>query len=126
MPGFSINRSILLRYGLALFSVAVASAVCQPLQRIFGGSAAPFLCASAAVVLTAWLAGTGPAAVAAIVGLFAAVRYFLRTHLFQSHLNIVQVATYLVVSASSLLLSAAYQRSLKRYFVELRRRKAVD
>src|SRR5262249_51417885 len=39
---------------------------------------------------------------------------------------IVQIATYLVVSASALLLSAAYQRSSRRHSVELRRREAVD
>src|SRR5262245_52733354 len=120
MQGLSTNHSISLRYGLALLSVAVAIAVYRALCIIVGGSGAPFTTVSAAVMLTAWLAGTGPAAVAAIVGLVAADWYFLApTYAFQSYVNIVQVATYVVVSGSALLLSAAYR-------VELRRREAVD
>jgi PAS domain S-box-containing protein len=126
MQRLSTNRTILLRYGFAVFSVAVAIELCHALQRIVGGSGAPFTAACAAIVLTAWLAGTRPAAVAAIAGLFAADWYFHRTPPFQSYGNAGQVATYLVVSASALLLSAAYRRSSKRYSVELRRREAVD
>jgi PAS domain S-box-containing protein len=127
MQRSSAIRPILLRYGLALLSVTVAIAVRHALTPIVGVSAAPFATVTAAVMLTAWLAGTGPAAVAATVGLVAGDWYFLApTFAFQGYVNIVHLATYLVVSGSALLLSAAYQRSSARYSVELRRREASD
>ena len=122
-----MGRSVLLRYGLALLSVGFAIAIRHALYLILGGSGAPFATVAAAVMLTAWLAGTGPAAVAAIVGLVAGDWYFLApTYAFQGYANIVQVARYLVFSGGALLLSAAYQRSFSRYLLELRRREAAD
>src|SRR5262245_4864008 len=86
MQRLSTIRSISLRYGLALLSVTVAIAVRHALYLIVGDSGAPFATITAAVMLTAWLAGTGPAAVAAIVGLIAADWYFLApTYAFQSY-----------------------------------------
>jgi PAS domain S-box-containing protein len=121
-----MGRSLLLRYGLALLSVAVAIAIRHALYLILGGSGPPFATVAVAVMLTAWVAGTGPAVVAAIVGLVAGDWYFLApAHAFQSYVNIVQVAKYLVLSGATLLLSAAYQRSASRYAAELRRREAI-
>ena len=120
------SRSVLFRYGLALVSVTVAIGVRHALNPIVGGAAAPFATVTAAVMLSAWLAGTGPAAVATIVGLVAADRYFLKpTYAFQSSANIVHIVTYLVVSGAALLLSAAYRRSASRYSAELRRSEAM-
>src|SRR5262245_31030485 len=80
MKGLSTNRSILLRYGFAVLSVAVAMVVRYDLSPIAGGLAALLATVTAAVTFSAWLAGTGPAAVAATVGLTAAKLVFSRAH----------------------------------------------
>jgi PAS domain S-box-containing protein len=78
-------------------------------------------------MFSTWLVGTGPAAVAAIVGLVAANRYFLApTSASQGYANVVHIATYFVVCGSALLMSAAYRRSLAKYAGELRRREAAE
>jgi PAS domain S-box-containing protein len=127
MQRFSTIRPFLWRYGLALFSVAVAVALRRSLNPIVGGSAAPFATITAAVMFSAWLAGTGPAALATIIGLVSANWYFLEpTYPFQSYASIVHIVTYLVVSGSTLLLSSAYRRSSSRYSAELRHREAIE
>jgi PAS domain S-box-containing protein len=127
MQSFLTIRSFLLRYGVALLSVAIAVAVRHALKPVVGDSAAPFASITAAVMFSAWLVGTGPAAVAAIVGLVAANRYFLApTSASQGYVNVVHIATYLVVCGSALLMGAAYRRSLAKYAGELRRREAAE
>jgi PAS domain S-box-containing protein len=126
MQRFSVNHSVLLRYGVALLSVAVAVTVRHALTPIVGRLAAPFAFITAAVMLSAWLAGIGPAAIATVVGLVAVNWYFLApTSAIQGYANVVYVATYLFVSGSAILMSAAYRRSSSRYSVELRRREAT-
>src|SRR5262245_15634195 len=120
MQRLSLNRSILLRYSLALLIVAVAMVVRYDLSPIVGGLAALFGTVGAAVIFTAWLAGTGPAPFAATASLAAANWSFLApTHALRSEINMAHEATSLVVFVSALLLSAAYR-------VELRRREARD
>jgi PAS domain S-box-containing protein len=93
-------------------------AVCDDLGAMSRGLAR--LTVAAAVIFTGWLAGTGPAAVAAILGLLVAGRYFPPpTDLVRSHAAMVHEATSLVVCVSALLLSGAYR-------VELRRREERD
>src|SRR5262245_32153629 len=109
MKGLSTNRSILLRYGFAVLSVAVAMVVRYDLSPIAGGLAALLATVTAAVTFSAWLAGTGPAAVAATVGLAAANWSFLApTHALRTNASMVHGAISLVVCVSALLLSAAY------------------
>jgi PAS domain S-box-containing protein len=77
-------------------------------------------------MLSAWLAGTGPATVAAIAGLVAVNWYFLApTTALQGYANVVHVVTYLFVSGSAVLMSAAYRRSSSRYSAELEHREAI-
>jgi two-component system, sporulation sensor kinase E len=127
---FSTIRGLLLRYGAALLCVGVAVGVRHALTPVVGDSAAPFATITAAIMLIAWLAGTGPAVMATIVGLMAANRYFLEpTYAIQSNVrnvNIVHIAAYLVVSGSAILMSAAFRRSLAKYERELQRREEVE
>jgi PAS domain S-box-containing protein len=126
MQKLFMGRSVLFRFVLALLSVAVAIAVRHALNPIVGISAAPFATVTAAVMFSAWLAGTGPAAVATILGLVAADWYFLEpTYALQSQANVVHIVTYLVVCGAALLLSAGYRRSASRYSAELQRREAM-
>jgi two-component system, sporulation sensor kinase E len=127
MQRFPANSSFLLRYSFALLSVAVAVAVRHALTPIVGPSAAPFAVTTAAVMLSAWFAGTGPAAVAATVGLAAVDWFFLKpSDRSQNYANIIHLVTYFVVTGSVLLMSAAYRRSSSRYAAELRRREETE
>jgi hypothetical protein len=77
MQRISMNRSVLFRYTAALVGVAIAVMVRHALTPILGPSAAAFGFVTVAVMLCAWLAGTGPAAVAAVAGLVAVSWYVL-------------------------------------------------
>jgi two-component system, sporulation sensor kinase E len=126
MKRSSSNRSTLLRYGLALLGVVVAVAFRHRLTPVIGDSVAPFAISTAAVMLTAWLAGTGPAIVATIGGLAAVNWYFLApTSAIQGFANTIHISTYLFVSGSAILMSAAYRRSSSRYSAELQRREVI-
>src|SRR5215469_17583203 len=105
MQGLSTIRSILLRYGLALLSVAVVMVLRDDVSPIVGGLAG--------------LLATVPAAVTAIVSLAAGWYFPAPIYPLRSHLRTVHEATSLVVCVSAFLLSAAYR-------VELRRREAKD
>lgn len=127
MQRLSIDRSVLLRYCLALVSVAVAIAVRQSLTPVVGHLAAPVAFVTAAVMLSAWLIGTGPAVVAAFVGLVLLHKYFLSPiSAVQNNANIIQIFTYLFVSGAAIFLSAAYRRSSSRYAAKLQRSEAVS
>ncbi len=126
MQRISMNRSVLFRYTAALVIVAIAVIVRHALTPILGPSAAAFGFVTMAVMLCAWLAGTGPAAVASVAGLVAVIGYVLMPASgLRDYANMIHVATYLFVSGSTLLMSAAYRRSLSRYIAELRHREAV-
>jgi len=86
---------------------------------IVGGLAGLLATVTAAIIFTGWLAGTGPAAVTAIVSLAAGWYFPAPIYPLRSHLRTVHEATSLVVCVSAFLLSAAYR-------VELRRREAKD
>src|SRR5215472_15541268 len=73
MGRLSTIRSILLRYGLALLSVSVAMMLRDDISPIVGGLAALLATIAAAVSFSGWLAGMGPAVVAATIGLLGAV-----------------------------------------------------
>src|SRR4051812_39884439 len=74
---FSRDRGVVLRYSLALFLIAVAVVTRHAITPLTGSVAAPFAFVTAAVMLSAWLVGTGPAAIAMIVGLALVHKYFL-------------------------------------------------
>src|SRR5262245_18789482 len=127
MQRFATNPSFLLRYGFALLSVAVAVAVMHAFDPIVGRSAAPFAVITATVTLSAWLAGTGPAAVAATLGLAAVDWYFVKPlDGSQNYINIIHLTTYLLVAGSVLLMSAAYRRGSSRFSAEPRCREASE
>src|SRR5262245_49760014 len=111
MQRLSTIRSVLLRYGLALLSVAVAMVIRPDVSPIVGGLAALFSTITAAVIFSGWLAGTGPAVVAASLGLLVAgaLDYAIRRHV-----TMVHEAASFVVCVSALLLSAAYRLQLRR------------
>jgi PAS domain S-box-containing protein len=124
---FLTLHALLLRYGAALLSVGVGIAARHALTPVVGESAAPFATIVAAVMFSAWFAGTGPAALATIAGLVASNWYFLGpTYLRARGVYVVHIATYFFVSGSVLLMSAAYRRSLAKYESELRRREEVE
>jgi PAS domain S-box-containing protein len=96
------------------------------LTPIVGPVAAPFAFITAAVMASAWFAGTGPAVVATIVGLAFVDKYFLvSASAVDSNANIVHIATFLFVSGAAILLSAAYRLSSSRYSAELRRSEVI-
>jgi PAS domain S-box-containing protein len=96
------------------------------LTFIVGPVAAPFAFITAAVMASAWFAGTGPAVVATIVGLAFVDKYFLvSASAVDSNANIVHIATFLFVSGAAILLSAAYRLSSSRYSAELRRSEVI-
>ena len=94
-------HSILLRYGLALLSVAVAIVLRDDARPIIGCLATLLATVAPAVIFSGWRAGTGPAVVAAIPGLLAtsapafAIRRYVST---------VHEAASFVVCLSALLL----------------------
>src|SRR4051794_35324883 len=101
MQRFSNERSVVLRYSLALVTVAVAVTMRHALIPLAGSVAAPFAFVTAAVMLSAWLLGTGPAAIATIVGLALVHKYFLApTSAVQGTANIVHIVTSLFVSCA--------------------------
>src|SRR5215469_1975385 len=114
MQALSTNHTFLLRYGLALIIVAVAMLVRDDISPIVGGLAALFATVTAAVIFTAWLAGTGPAAVAAILALAAGWYFPTPTYPLGGHVHMVHEAASLVVCVSALLMSAAYRVELRR------------
>src|SRR5215468_9004190 len=116
MQGLSTIRSFLLRYGVALLSVAAAMVVRHDLSPIVGGLVALLATVTVAIIFSGWLAGTGPAAVAGILGLLIGGAL---TYPMGHHVTMLHEATSFVVCASALLLSAAYG-------LELRRREAMD
>jgi PAS domain S-box-containing protein len=85
-------------------------------RPIVGGLAALLATVAAAVIFTGWVAGKGPAAVAAILGLLVAGA---PDYLVRAYGTVVHEASSFVVCVSALLLSAAYR-------VELRRRERMD
>jgi PAS domain S-box-containing protein len=126
MQRFSNERSVVLRYTLALLTVAVAIMMRHALTPLAGSVAAPFAFVTAAVMLDAWLLGTGPAATAMILGVALVHKYFLpATSAAQGSVNIVHVLTYLFVSCAAILMSAAYRRSSSKYTAELQHREAI-
>jgi PAS domain S-box-containing protein len=126
MQRLSIGRSVLFRYCIALVSVSIALITRHALTPIVGPVAAPFAFITAAVMASAWFAGTGPAVVATIVGLAFVDKYFLvSASAVDSNANIVHIATFLFVSGAAILLSAAYRLSSSRYSAELRRSEVI-
>jgi PAS domain S-box-containing protein len=126
MQRFSNESSVALRYSVALLTVAVAVTVRHALTPLTGNVAAPFAFVTAAVMLSAWLVGTGPAAIAMIVGLALVNKFFLGiTPAVQSSANIVHIATYLFVSCAAILMSAAYRRSSSKYVMELQHSEGI-
>jgi PAS domain S-box-containing protein len=126
MQKFSNDRCVVLRYSLALLIVAVAVTMRHALTPLTGSVAAPFAFVTAAVMLSAWLVGTGPAAIAMIVGLALVHKYFLApTSAVQGSANIVHIATYLFVSCAAIFMSEGYRRSSSKYAAELQRREAI-
>src|SRR5689334_9615192 len=126
MQTFLRERFVVLRYPLALLTVAVAVTMRHSLTPLTGSVAAPFAFVTAAVMLSAWLLGTGPAAVAMMAGLALVHRYFLaQTSAAQGVANIVHIATYLFVSSAAILMSAAYRRSSSKYLALFQKSEAI-
>jgi PAS domain S-box-containing protein len=119
MQKLSTIRLILLPYGLTLLSVAVAMVLRDVVSPIIGSLAGLLTTVTGAVIFTGWLAGTGPAAVTAIVSLAAGLYFPAPTYPSGSRASTLHEATSLVVCMSAFLLSTAYR-------VELRRREARD
>nr|WP_290222780.1 PAS domain S-box protein [Trichocoleus desertorum] len=63
-----VNRSLLLRYGVAVLGVAVALLVQSPLSHLFlSESQIPFLLLLGAILASAWYGGFGPGIVATVL-----------------------------------------------------------
>ena len=78
------SRSLWLRYGVALASVAIAAVVRALLDHVLGPHA-PFVTFSGAIALAMWFGGWGPGLIAVILGLVTADFFFIapRYTLFQ-------------------------------------------
>jgi K+-sensing histidine kinase KdpD len=93
MQRFSSDHGVVFRYSLALLIVAVAVMMRHALTPFTGSVAAPFAFVTAAVMLSAWLVGTGPAVIAMLVGLALVHKYFLApTFAVQGTANVVHIA----------------------------------
>ncbi len=116
MPGPARTRRLIsplvMNYGIAVLSVAVAVIANVAFNRLIGAepSASMFLCA---IMLTAWIGGTGPALLAAPPALLAYA--FLLTQPEYSFAlplkNVPRVALFAVAACLVVLLSAAQRRS---------------
>src|SRR5580692_7345247 len=70
------ERPLLLRYGAAFLSIAVA-ALLRWLLGHFLGESIPFGIFFVAVIFTGWYGGIGPSLIASLLGTIAAVYFFL-------------------------------------------------
>jgi hypothetical protein len=75
LPTLADSRSLLLRYGLAFFSVALAVLLRGSLIPLWGQGQHPFLTSYPAVLLSAWYGGLGPGLVATALSAVS-VTYF--------------------------------------------------
>ena len=84
MPGPARTRRLLsplvLNYGIAVLSVTVAVAADLAFNRLSGGVPADALLLCA-IVLTAWIGGTGPALLATALAILAIDYFFLQPEL---------------------------------------------
>src|SRR5580700_6706518 len=116
------SRSVMLRYGCAVVSIALATWVRVLLDPLLG-DAAPFATLFFAVLLTAWYGGSWPAMVAVILGVFSA-DYFLvaprGTLGFDGAAQYVELALYLGVGTGIALLGGLMQSTAARNIWTLR------
>src|SRR4051812_30655217 len=73
------NASLALRYAFAALSVAVATGLRSALNPVLGEQA-PFLFCLLAVLLSAWVGGSGPALLAVALGGLSSGYFFLPPH----------------------------------------------
>ncbi|HKP87100.1 MAG TPA: DUF4118 domain-containing protein, partial [Blastocatellia bacterium] len=109
-------RSAMLRYAVAITSVAVATWLRLMLAPLLGEQA-PFITCLIVVTFIAWYGGLGPALVSAALGAVA-IDYFILPppYEFSSHdkESILRFGTYLIASAAIALFSEATRRSRAR------------
>src|SRR5215831_10062425 len=114
MRTFSLTRTA--RYGLAVLSVAIASALRLALDPILG-DVAPFILFYLPVILTAWYGGLGPGLLATALSmllgdyLFIAPRYpILR---YENHQDMVRLVLVGLYGATVSLLAGRLRKSIK-------------
>src|SRR6202051_4853404 len=74
-PSSPTSMPTILRYGIAVLSVAIAIGLCFFLLQYFEAILTPFLFAVAATV---WYAGTGPGVLAIVLSVLSLNHFFLR------------------------------------------------
>jgi hypothetical protein len=103
---------VILNYGIAILSVAAAVAIDLALDQLFGvdPSVSLLFCA---IILVAWVGGTGPAVFATVLTLFAFDHFFLQaTYSFALQLKQVpQLVLFAIAALFVVWLSAAQRRA---------------
>ena len=111
------GRSHLLRYGVAVTAVVLATLLRKMFDPVLG-SAAPFSTYYVAIMFTAWYGGLGPSLVALIFGAVLADYYFVEprgTLLSNNNLEqLVSLGLYFVVGIVVTLLSESLHASRRR------------
>jgi PAS domain S-box-containing protein len=102
--------SPLLRYGLAVFIVIVATLLRFLFSSLLG-EGAPFILYFPAVALTAWLVGFGPSLLTTLLCALAAWFFFISPAVGLSNTHLVQVFLFALGSAFISALTAALNRS---------------
>jgi len=112
----SIPRSTLLRYSIALVSVALATLLRFSLTPVLGNQA-PFFTYIIATMVTAWAGGFGPALLGIILGALVSAYFFVapfRSPSVSIKSNILNFSLYLVISLIAALLSREMHKARQR------------
>lgn len=112
----ALSNERLLRYGVAVASIVLATTLRLLLNPLFG-DLFPFATLFFAVLVTAWFGGTGPALLAAVLGALGAASLLLAPHgTFAIHRFEDQagMVLYLTVSAGIAFLGGAMQQAKRR------------
>ncbi|HVF90010.1 MAG TPA: PAS domain S-box protein, partial [Blastocatellia bacterium] len=111
------RRSPLLRYGIAVLSVATATLLRLMLVPLIGAERVPFITYFLAVVVAAWYGGLGPALLVVISGSLLAAYFFIppENTIFVTELgDILSLAIYIVVGTLIAMLNNALHRARLR------------
>ena len=121
-----IARSPILRYGLAVVSVAVALAPALLLQyyKFNEVELPPFLLA---VALTAWYAGVGPAVLSILLSSFC-VTYFFLPPIYSFYFSLADLPSVIILMCFAALITwfSSIRRGVERELLEARDRLQVE
>jgi signal transduction histidine kinase len=112
----STRRSLALRYGAAVASVTLATAVGATLAPVLQGEM-PFVPFFAATAATAWFGGLGPSLLSTALGFVAGMRFVVRPdHRWWTATphNLTVAGTYLVGALTIVIISRAMNRASER------------